>query len=96
MIHQYKYDAATNTYDYNIEWDGKENVSAPTRKPRKKSSREKIAFEEGKVDENLSGNINGKTQQKWCDLLKHVIIKKVKGRYYVLLGTENQSECERR
>jgi hypothetical protein len=47
----YKYDAATNTYDYNIEWDGKENVSAPTRKPRKKSNREKIAFEEGKVDE---------------------------------------------
>jgi hypothetical protein len=41
---------------------------------------------------DLSGNINGKTQQKWRDLLKHAIIKKVKGRYYVLLGAENQSD----
>jgi hypothetical protein len=36
--------------------------------------------------------IKGKTQQKLRDLFKHAIIKKAKGRYYVLLGIENHSD----
>lgn len=41
---------------------------------------------------DLNGNINGKTQQRWRDLLKHAIIKKINGHCYVLFGIENQSE----
>jgi hypothetical protein len=39
-----------------------------------------------------NGKINGKTQQKWRDLLKRAIIKEAKGCYYVLLGIENHSD----
>jgi hypothetical protein len=41
---------------------------------------------------DLNGNIAGKTQQRWRDLLKYAIIKRTYGCYYVLLGIENQSD----
>jgi hypothetical protein len=41
---------------------------------------------------DLNGKINGKTQQKWRDLLKYAIIKIANGCYYVLLGAENHSD----
>jgi hypothetical protein len=47
----FKYDAATNTYDYNPKWDGKEKALSQSCKPREKSSREKNAFAEGQMDE---------------------------------------------
>jgi hypothetical protein len=41
---------------------------------------------------DFKGNINGKTQQRWRDLLKYAIIKKTYDCYYVLFGIENQSD----
>jgi hypothetical protein len=46
----FKYDAATNTYDYNPKWDGKVDVPENI-KPWVKSKREKNAFVEGQADE---------------------------------------------
>jgi hypothetical protein len=47
----YKYDAATNTYDYNPDWNGKADYLTQICKSRKMSNREKKAFEKGKIDE---------------------------------------------
>jgi hypothetical protein len=46
----FKYDVATNTYDYNPKWDGKVDVQENI-KPCVKSKREKNAFVEGQADE---------------------------------------------
>jgi hypothetical protein len=47
----FKYDAATNTYDYNPKWDGKVDVPSEMIKPWVKSKREQNAFIEGQADE---------------------------------------------
>jgi hypothetical protein len=47
----FKYDASTNTYDYNPKWDGKEQVIPPIHKTKDKTIREKNAFAEGQMDE---------------------------------------------
>jgi hypothetical protein len=46
----FKYDAATNTYDYNPKWDGKVDVQEDV-KPWVKSKREQNAFAKGQADE---------------------------------------------
>jgi hypothetical protein len=46
----FKYDAATNTYEYNPKWDGKVDVQE-TVKHSAKSKREQNAFVEGQADE---------------------------------------------
>jgi hypothetical protein len=46
----FKYDAATNTYDYNPKWDGKVDIQEEV-KPWVKSKREQNAFAKGQADE---------------------------------------------
>jgi hypothetical protein len=73
----FKYDASTNTYDYNPKWDGKVDVPDEI-KPWVKSKREQNAFIEGQNDERERINsLNAKLieNDRYDDLKRSTVDK---------------------